>query len=392
MQKQVDYLIIGAGPAAICAVAKLHYTLKGRGNILWVDPEFKVGDFGTLLSVGSSVPGNTTVAGYQRVNNAIYQCIPACAPTAEEMQTYQLNTLSGEETCFLKLAALPLQHISNKLRQLIHHAQGSVLAIDEVKLGLKATIQLNDGKLQSVLAKRIILAIGAQPKTISLPAHIELIDPNIAFIESELDQYLTNHPNISTMAVIGSSHSAALATMHLLKAGIAVKQFMNKDYKFAERVKNADGTVYTRYDNTGLKGEVAKFTKQLLAKQQNQEKVKWQYYINHDKSALNEMQLSGCTHAVACVGYATRQSLKINGLSVANFHYNKTTTQIITQQGDPVKGVFGFGIAFPIEVTAISGETEYAVGVEKFWNTLNDEVLSYWHHCSVEFFASYGTL
>ncbi|EKD45548.1 MAG: hypothetical protein ACD_69C00240G0001, partial [uncultured bacterium] len=223
-----EYAVIGGGPAAICAIAKLYsYGIPGN-KIIWVDPQFKVGDFGTKLSTGSSVPGNTTVASYQKVNNAIYTAIPACVPTVEQKIKFEITVLSPNTTCSLRVATQPLQHITETLRKLVYSIKGIVHAVYTTKDGIRLDIKTND-IISNVMVKRVILAIGASPKTIKLPDYITIIDPYTVFVKSELKQYLDKNPNITTVAVIGSSHSAALATMHLVQAGIHVKQFMNKE-------------------------------------------------------------------------------------------------------------------------------------------------------------------
>lgn len=376
-----EYVVIGAGPAGICTAAKLYGSGVPGEEIAWLDPKFKVGNFGTTLSDGSSVPGNTAVKSYQKVNRAIYEMIPTCAPTAAEEKNFEMTTLLPETTCSLKVAAQPLQHITEKLRQLVTSVEESVSAVDETKDGIRLKINLPDGTTKSVLAKRVILATGAEPKTISLPGHITTIDPNVAFIKSKLEQYLNVNPNIKEVVVIGSSHSAALATMHLLQAGIHVKQFMNKEYKFATPAIAADGTPYTQFDNTGLKGEVATFTHQLL----NGEKMHgmWECHVGKN---INATHLSGCTHAVVCIGYKPSSSLQINGLPLAAFKYDKHSTQMMGPDGRLLPGMFVTGAAFPPEVRAPApsgkvGEVELAVGVGKFWPGINEKVLATWENC-----------
>jgi hypothetical protein len=383
-----EYIIIGGGPAAICAVAKIYGSGISGNQIVWIDPQFKVGDFGTKLSVGSSVPGNTSVESYQKVNDAIYTLLPGCAPTAETK--FEMLDLPPNTTCPLKIAAQPLQHITDNLRKLVCAVEGIITEIEQAKDGLRLEIKLPDGTINHLITKRIILATGAEPRTLELPNYITVIDPNIAFIESELAQYLEKNPNIKTVAVIGSSHSAALATMHLLKAGIHVIQFMNKEYKFATPAIASDGTRYTQFDNTGLKGEVAKFTQQLLNDTSaglGKYTGKWECYIGDDVDILLKTYLPECTHAVACIGYLPANRLKINGLPLSEFKHDKITTQMMGKDGKHIPGIFGIGVAFPLEVKAISGEIEPAVGVGKFWGNMNDRILAQWRNYPADIFV-----
>lgn len=371
----LEYVVIGDGPAALCAIAKIYGAKIPKQQILWVGPHFKGGDFCTKLSVGSSVPGNTSVESYHAVNEAIYQLIPSCSPNQKEKMQFKLNSLPPAHTCCLKTAAAPLQHISDNLRKLVPSMQGMALAIRETKKGIEVDIHSNN-TVQCVTTKRVILAIGAEPRTLSLPTQLTIIDPNITFIESELKQYVQKNPSIDTVAVIGSSHSAALAVMHLLQADIKVIQFMNKAYKFATPLVAADGTRYTQFDNTGLKGEVAAFTRKLLNGEISS--GKWECHIEEKVEKLMNIHLPRCTHAVTCIGYVPNCSLTINGLPLSAFTHNKQTTQLINSQAQSMPGIFGIGIAFPLEVQSLSGEIESAVGIKKFWTSINDRILVKW--------------
>lgn len=379
--KTAEYVIIGAGPAAICAIPNLLKIGIDKNKIIWIDPQFKVGDFGSILSEGSSVPGNTMAKSYQRVNQEIYKILPTLKP--ENDRSFELNQLLPNHVGSLKIAAAPLQHITNGLREIINSIQGTVSHIESLSNGLSINIQTENNQLITLKTKRVILATGATPKTYCLPENhknIMMINSNIAFIQSELANYLKEQKTIKSIAVIGSSHSAALATMHLLKAGIIVKQFMNKEYKYASPAVTADGKEYTQYDNTGLKGDVAKFTKDLLEDINSNRGLyqnKLTRYIAKNREELAQLldqHLSDCSHAVATIGYQPSHTLQINGRYVTELKHNNKTTAF-----EDINGLFGIGIAFPQWVKSISGEEEPAVGVEKFWNTTSNQmVLDTW--------------
>lgn len=366
--KAMKYSVIGAGPAGICEVASLLQQGVAGEDILWVDPAFKVGDFGTILSQGSSVPGNSKVSSYQKVIQAIYKAIPACAPKAN--QAFELDHLPPDFVCSLKVAALPLQHITEQLKEMVATAQGWVTDILNVDTGFSLKIESDQEEPQTLFVERVTLATGAKPKTLTLP--ISMLDPTIVFIESALKDFLQRHPEVKTVAVIGSSHSAALATMHLLKAGVSVKQFMNKAYQYAQPAITAEGIPYTMFDNTGLKGDVAHFTKKLFAeleKQQSEYQHQLQIYRGNSREEVDDYlkhYLPSCTHAVACIGYVAASTLRINHRPLSTFSHNGETMAF-----NEIKHLNGAGIAFPQKITAYSGEVEFAVGVEKFWSTAN---------------------
>lgn len=361
----IEFTIIGAGPAAICAIPALVARGVDPKKILWIDSGgFNVGAFGSTLSAGSSLPGNTSVESYQRVNNAIYEIFADCRPN----QTFLMDTLPKENTCYLKVAAEPIQYISNYLRNKVNTIADHVTNILETNSGLKIIIENKDG-IAEILTDKCILAIGADPKTLKLAKIPELTfinDPNITFIESKLTEYLSANPAIKHIAVIGSSHSAALATMNLLNANIKVSQFMNKPYKYAEPCIATDGTKYTKHDNTGLKGMVASFTKNLFIERHN----KFKAYIESNPAKLDSLisnHISASMAVVAAIGYKTAATLKINNQSIDCYTYNHQTTEF-----NAIKGLYGLGIAFPVQTTALDGEIEYSVGYGKFWSTVNN--------------------
>ena len=381
--KKVEYLIIGAGPAAITTIPSLIKSGVNKDSILWIDPEFKVGNFGTTLSVGSSVPGNTAVEAYQTVNRRIYEIVKQCAPD----RRFAIDEMDPGFVCTLKVATEPMQHITDRLRSVVPSIEGKVTHINSTQNGLTVEIASPDGSSQFVDTKRAIMATGAEPKTLKLPHDVTVIEPNTAFIQTELAQYLSQHPGIHTVAVIGSSHSAALASMHLLKAGLNVKQFMNKDYLFATPQVSAEGVKYTQYDNTGLKGDVAKFTKQLLddmKKGTGEFKGKLTIYKGKNTQEVEMLMkdhLTECSHVVQTIGYKPADTLTVNGKPLASLVHNNKTTEF-----KDVKGLFGIGVGFPLEVKAISGEVEPAVGVGKFWATANkSDVLERWKNNTANF-------
>jgi hypothetical protein len=369
-----EYTVIGAGPAAIIAIANLLKSGINGETILWIDPDFNVGHFGTQLSVGSSVPGNTTVQSYQTVNHEIYKLFDG------PQLHFAINDLEPHLVCLLKIAAEPLLHITQFLRQKVKSENAWVSHINTNQNSYDIINKAN-GSIQTKRSKRVILATGAQPKQLSLPEQhrsIIQIDPHIAFIESELLQYKNKHADLKTIAVVGSSHSAALATMHLLKAGFHVKQFMNKEYKYAQPALSASGIKYTLYDNTGLKGDVARFTKDLLNDPSHEMHQRLTRYIaahRHEVHDLLDQHLNDCSHFVATIGYEATPTLLVDQQPLSSLIHNAHTTEFVNK-----RGLFGIGIAFPQEVTAISGEVEFAVGVGKFMTTMkNPLILKIWH-------------
>ncbi len=373
--KPFEYVFIGGGPAGLCGLAAVLARGVPAQHIKWIDQGgFKAGDFGTLLSVGSSLPGNTRVSSYRYVNQAIYQLLPQLAP----LKTFLLDSYHDNDHCSLSIAAEPMLDLSNKLRDCVDTQEAKVIEIKETAKGLYLTLQSKDGKQESLYTRRCILATGAKPKTLKLPstyAHLKIIDPTTSFIQTSLASYIDTQTDINQVAVFGSSHSAALAVMQLLSAGLSVKQFMNKTYRFAEAALTTEGIAYTRFDNTGLKAGVAAFTRQLsdLTREKSPFQNRYQCYISQNKEEAEifmAKHLKDCSHAVFTVGYEPSPTLTINQRCLSRFNYD-TKTSAFTE----IKGLFGMGIAFPQEIISPAGDREFAVGYSKFWRTVNDNAV-----------------
>jgi cation diffusion facilitator CzcD-associated flavoprotein CzcO len=88
-----QWAVIGAGPAGIAAVGKLLDTGIDQKSILWIDPNFTVGDFGTLWR---NVPGNTKVKTFIDFLNAS----PAFAYSSIA-DRFELSKLDPEQSCKL---------------------------------------------------------------------------------------------------------------------------------------------------------------------------------------------------------------------------------------------------------------------------------------------------
>src|SRR5205085_12218902 len=90
-----SWAVIGAGPAGIAAVGKLIDNGVSPQQIAWLDPEFKVGDFG---SKWLNVSSNTRVKLFIKFYQACHAFQFASAPNDFAI----LNT-DSEETCLLSL-------------------------------------------------------------------------------------------------------------------------------------------------------------------------------------------------------------------------------------------------------------------------------------------------
>src|SRR5580700_735646 len=103
-----NWAVIGAGPAGIAAVGNLlDYGIAGS-EILWIDPQFAVGDFGSRWK---NIPSNTKVQLFLKFLHASDAFSYAACD-----KSFQLNHTPDEHTCLLKLMVEPLQWVTHQLQ------------------------------------------------------------------------------------------------------------------------------------------------------------------------------------------------------------------------------------------------------------------------------------
>lgn len=197
-------------------------------KIAWIDPDFGVGAFGKEWA---GVPGNTSVESYLRVNKEIYKIINKYDST--EFPLFDIDTMPLKSTCSLEVAAQPMQEITQRLKKIVFTTRSTVMKISRTNLGWALSLNTQE----SLFSNRVILSVGVKSRTIDLPKK-ESANVKIIPIESIVDENKLKSiaSTMKRVAVIGSSHTAALATMHLLEAGIQVDQFINGPYKYAQPI------------------------------------------------------------------------------------------------------------------------------------------------------------
>ncbi|MBX9705555.1 MAG: pyridine nucleotide-disulfide oxidoreductase, partial [Gammaproteobacteria bacterium] len=107
-----EWAIVGAGPAGMAALGKLIDLGVPAKKIAWIDPEFKVGDFGTRwLNVSSNTKVDLFIKflnGYKAFNYS------------ECKEVFALHQQDPEATCQLKYAADPLQWVTEQLKSQVN--------------------------------------------------------------------------------------------------------------------------------------------------------------------------------------------------------------------------------------------------------------------------------
>jgi thioredoxin reductase len=340
MKKAYEFLIIGAGPAGIIAIGQL--LQRGIKNIVWVDPEFSVGDFGTKWAEVSS---NTSVKLFQETYAA---CDQFQAWLNE--QTFTINQFSAEQTCLLKYAAEPLQYITNRLRKNIACEKTIIKALT-MNSGLWQANLANGKTIQS---QNVILAIGADAKSFS-HTNVEEIPVTIALDKNKLTRNIKPHDHV---AVFGSSHSAIIMVRDLLELGCKVINFYREPLRFAVKLDD-----WTLFDNTGLKGNTAIWARENL---QGNLPKNLTRVVSTEENIKQYLPL--CNKVIYGIGFKPR-SIFIDEMPLG-INYNP-------HNGIIAPGLFGLGIAFPEETIDPYGNKELSVGLWKFNNYLQ-RVLPLW--------------
>lgn len=337
-----QWAVIGAGPAGIAAVGNLlDHDVSGE-SILWVDPKFNAGDFGTIWS---NVPSNTTVKLFIKFllacNSFAYSTCP---------HDFDLHHQNQDQTCNLRLMAEPLIWVTEQLKKQVHPVQDFV-----EKLSFSDgvwTIHFKDIQLK---VNKVILAIGAEPKCLPISSV-----PIISLQDAMDSERLKNHvSHEDTVAVFGSSHSAILILRNLVEQKVKhIINFYRQPLRYAIPFED-----WILFDDTGLKGTTAEWARSHIDSGllHNVERI----YSDENNIKNN---LSRCTKAIYAIGFERRVFPKIEHLE--NLTYNE-------QCGIIAPGLFGLGIAFPEAKYNPIGMLEYRVGLWKFMEYLK-RVMPIW--------------
>lgn len=341
-----DWAVIGAGPAGIAAVGKLLDQGISPKKIAWIDPEFKVGDFGTKWrNVSSNTKAGLFTKYFEECKSFNYTSSP---------KDFKIKKSDPSKTCFLSLAAEPLQWITDHLREKVSALTGKV---EQLKLydrhwhvDLKDTNSQNKISNKILQSKNVILATGAEPKSLSFPGAEEIslytaLDPEKLKSACHKDDII---------AVFGASHSAIIIIKSLLEA-CNVKKVINfylSPLRYAVYFED-----WILFDDTGLKGNTADWARENI---DGKLPTKLERIISSEENIRTH--LPHCHKAIYATGFQKRL-IPVEGMQ--SLEYND-------RSGIIAPGLFGFGIAFPEAKTDRYGTLEYRVGLWKFMQYLNN--------------------
>lgn len=336
-----SWAVIGAGPAGIASVGKLLDSGVDPQKIVWVDPDFKVGDFGTKwLKVSSNTRIGLFTKFFESCRSFKYDTSPH----------FEIKEMDPTDTCLLSRAAKPLQWISDHLKTHVHAISGT---LNHLKLSNRLW-HLNIGEI-SLQSKNVILATGSEPHSLSfsdieeIPLTIALDDDKLATITEKED----------VVAVFGASHSAIIIIKSLLEA-CDVKQVINLYLSPLRYAVYFDDWIL--FDDTGLKGKTALWARENI---DGQLPSKLQRILSTEENIQQILPM--CTKVIYATGFKKR-CISIEGMR---------TLEYSDRSGIIAPGLFGIGIAFPEAKVDRFGTRELRVGLWKFMEHLN-EVMPIW--------------
>jgi cation diffusion facilitator CzcD-associated flavoprotein CzcO len=342
--KSYQWAVVGAGPAGIAAVGELLDHNISPADIVWIDPEFRVGDFGTKWR---NVPSNTKASLFLKFLQAIK------AFKFDECNIpFALLNADKNKTCALALMADPLQWVTDHLSKTVVAIHGHV-----EKLSLQHTAwQVTLSNSPAITAHNVILAIGSEPKTLPDATHHPVIPLHDALDAERLKAHL--QPD-ETVAVFGSSHSAMLALRNLVEAGAEkIINFYRSPLRYAVYYDD-----WILFDDTGLKGTTADWARQFIDGELPPALTR----VYASPENVRE-QLTQCDKVIAAVGFERRRTLTVEGMDRLSY---------VKECGIIEPGLFGLGIAFPEAKTNRLGLLEHRVGLWKFMEYLK-RVLPIW--------------
>ncbi|MCO5562487.1 hypothetical protein L7F22_016114 [Adiantum nelumboides] len=359
-----QWCVVGAGPAGIAAVGLLLDSSVPPSSLLWIDPAFSVGDFGTRWRYVSS---NTNVGLFLRFYQRCRSFHFPFQSSSNNSCTYAIEELPETQTCLLDVAAEPLRDITRTLRQTVRSLVGEVSQLREKDAKWECVLSFSDGDASSFLANNVVLATGAVPRSLFLhnayPC-IEEIPITTALNPSALVASVSAD---DTVAIFGSSHSAIILIRTLLEHSSAKKviNFYREPLKYALYMGD-----WILFDDTGLKGDTARWSRDNLHGVPPERLVR---VYSDDKSLAEYLPL--CSKVIYATGFERREVPKgVLGLP-PHYTYN-------SHCGIIAPGLFGCGIGYPEHKTDRYGNTEMRVGLWKFMQYL-ESVIPLWKEYSV---------
>lgn len=331
---QIEWVIIGAGPAGICVVGLLLDLGISESSITWIDQGFNVGRLGQFYS---NVPGNTRTKFFIDFINCCKIFNQVQSPALEKLFAYE-----AEIEYPLHIIIDPLRDITNYLRTRVHSIQDSLQSLDfHDDLWHVGTID------HFISAKNVVLATGSHPKTLHYECNAIQIPLDTALDKTLLEKNLDPEDSV---AVIGSAHSAILILKYLSELSVKrIINFYNKPIQYA--IENPSGIIN---EFEGIKGMAGRWAAEVLEKNPPANLIR---IFNQPKAV--EAWLPICNKIICAIGYERNQLPSVNGVACSYDAYDGSSGIIAPR-------LFGIGIAFPEMVSDSNGKQYPGIGLNDF--------------------------
>lgn len=234
------------------------------------------------------------------------------------------------------------------------------------------TAKIGDG--DDVFCKNVFIASGSHPKVdiagfippcASIPLEVPLNEG------PELNEFITSS---DIVAVVGSSHSAALSLRNLYSLPIKPLQIIHiRNRPFLMAIESPDKDVIVN-DNLGLKGKVAEWISEFYVRSSLYPPMK---ILEYDECTFDAafFKKNGITKCILAIGYE-RNSLpniyidgtELNPVSI----FSECHTANLNAGCAKIPRVYGAGIAFPQKIYTKEGSTELNIGIWKFAKQLKE--------------------
>lgn len=342
-----EWAVVGAGVAGISALGALGDAHVPLSQIIWIDRDFKVGRMGEYYT---NVPANNKarhLVEFWRMCKTFTQ-IPSPA-------FQQLLALDPAQECTLSYIVAPLQDVTDYVLRRVRGVVGQVDTLEFVHDAWDISV---GGKWYR--AKRVILAIGAHPRSLGYACEQE-IPLDLALDKDKLSQLVTPH---DTVAVVGGAHSAVLIMKFLCDIGVAriINFYRTPLYYLSQEEQLARAVL----QNDPLSGTAAEWAREVLDKNPPAHLIR----IKTSDAALKAW-MPICTKIVYAAGYERNPLPSIVG---ATCDYNPATGIIGPH-------LFGLGLAFPEYTEDGRGNGKFQIGVRDFMRFVQ-RMMPEWMHKS----------
>lgn len=295
-----SWAVIGAGVAGITALAVLIDCGIDPSTIAWIDPEFNIGRIGKYYR---QVPGNVQTSRLLLYVHGCPYFKDISSPSLDALYTYNMDEYQ------------PLHVIADPLVDFTAYLRSKVIPIQDTIASLEYDDNhwVLNGTDQTINAQKVILAIGAYPKSLNFDI------PEISLDDAlDKDKLATLVSPDDSIAVFGGMHSAILVLKFLSE--LSVKHIVNfyLDPYF--------------YGAPGLEGATAAWAQNILEQNPPSNLSRVLSTAENRKAILPQ-----CTKAVYAIGFVMNP-IMVNGSSNLLFDEN---TGIIAPD------LYGIGMAFP---------------------------------------------